>query len=212
LDLIQKRKEAGTILDVGTGCGFFLVEASKRGWQTKGIDPSKKSIEIAKKTNHLDVFNGTLREYDEKGLFDVITFINALDHSPEPWKEIEWAKQRLSAGGLIYIRFPSGDLHTKIFNLFTYLGLSKRIQNYVVFHEFVLTKRFLARLLSDQGFAKISFYSSPCAGGESCNFASNKFVNFCCKVLLCLLTLVKKIPGIKPILFSTTLDVIGAKY
>ncbi len=32
LDSIEKSKSAGSLLDVGTGCGFFLVDAQKRGW------------------------------------------------------------------------------------------------------------------------------------------------------------------------------------
>ena len=36
LDLIEKRRDFGKLLDVGTGCGFFLVAAQKRRWEVKG--------------------------------------------------------------------------------------------------------------------------------------------------------------------------------
>ena len=80
LDLIEKKRGAGRLLDIGAGCGFFLVAARKRGWGVKGIEPSIQSVEVARSQNGLAVFNGTLQEYDENGEFDVITFINVLDH------------------------------------------------------------------------------------------------------------------------------------
>ncbi|PIU84515.1 MAG: hypothetical protein COS67_12855 [Deltaproteobacteria bacterium CG06_land_8_20_14_3_00_44_19] len=91
LNLIEKRKDVGRLLDIGAGCGFFLAAAQKRGWKVKGIEPSIKSVEVARNQNGLDVFNGTLQEYDENGEFNVITFINVLDHSIEPWKEVSRA-------------------------------------------------------------------------------------------------------------------------
>ena len=84
LDLIEKRSGTGSLLDIGAGCGFFLVAARERGWKVKGIEPSVQSVEVAQRRYDLDIYNGTLlQEYDENGKFDVITFINVLDHSAE---------------------------------------------------------------------------------------------------------------------------------
>jgi 2-polyprenyl-3-methyl-5-hydroxy-6-metoxy-1,4-benzoquinol methylase len=46
LDLIAKRRDAGRLLDIGTGCGFFLVADQKRGWKVKGIDYGFPDINI----------------------------------------------------------------------------------------------------------------------------------------------------------------------
>lgn len=100
-DLIDKKVYLGKILDVGTGCGFFLLAAQKRGWQARGIDPSHESVKIAKIQHDLDVFEGTLQEYNEYTDFDAITLLNVLDHSAEPWREIKKSKQLLKSGGLI---------------------------------------------------------------------------------------------------------------
>ena len=80
LDLIGKRIDTGKLLDIGSGCGFFLASAQKRGWKVRGIEHSIQSAEVAQRQYSLDIYNGTLQEYDENGEFDVITFINVLDH------------------------------------------------------------------------------------------------------------------------------------
>ena len=81
LDLIEKKKGTGRLLDIGADCGGFLTAAQKRGWKAKGIEPSIQSVEVARGQYGLDIYNGAFQEYDENGKFDVITLINVLDHS-----------------------------------------------------------------------------------------------------------------------------------
>ena len=166
LDLIEENRGIGRLLDVGTGCGFFLVAAKKRGWEAKGIEPSKQSVEMAKRKYGLDVFDGTLQEYDGNGQFDVITFINVLEHSAEPWKEIDRARNLLRSQGLVYIRFPNGFLHTRIYRLALRFGLANQIDRFLVFHQFSFTPKFIGRLLADQGFSRINILNSPPSEGD----------------------------------------------
>ena len=44
LDLIEKKKDTGRILDIGAGCGGFMAAAQKRGWKVKKVS-KKLSIE-----------------------------------------------------------------------------------------------------------------------------------------------------------------------
>lgn len=90
-------------------------------------EPSTQSVQIAQRQYGLDVFNGALREYDGNGKFEVTTFINVLDHSAEPWEEIDRARSLLKSGGLIYIRFPNGFLHTRIYRLALTFGLANQV-------------------------------------------------------------------------------------
>ena len=46
LYLIEKRSDTGRLLDIGTGCGFFLVATQKKGWKVKGIDYGFSDINI----------------------------------------------------------------------------------------------------------------------------------------------------------------------
>ena len=169
LRLLEQKLKTGKILDVGTGCGFFLKFAQKRGWKAKGIDPSTKSVDIAKK-NNLDVTLGTLKEFRSNEKFDIITFINALDHSAQPWKEVQLAQKLLKPDGFIFIRSPNGFLHSHILRLSSKIRLENCISNLLVFHEFSFTFNYIKRLLIDCGFSKVIIMNSPPSGGPNHKF------------------------------------------
>lgn len=169
LDLLTKRTDKSRLLDVGAGCGFFMVSARKRGWEVRGIEPSRQSVEVACRQNKLDVFCGTLQKYSGDSQFDVITFINVLDHSAEPWKEIERAVDLLKPGGVIYFRFPNGFLHSSLYKLASLSGVAGKARKFLVFHEFPFTPKFIKRLLSDAGFSDIIILNSPPSEGDPHN-------------------------------------------
>jgi len=166
LELIVKNRGAGKLLDVGTGCGFFLVAAKMREWKVKGIEPSMQSAEVARLQNNLDVFPGTLQNYEVKGQFDAITFINVLEHSAMPWLEIDMAKNLLRPGGLIYLRFPNGLLHSGVYRMACKYGLDNALRKFLVFHKYSFTSRYITRLLHDQGFIETTFFNSPPVQGD----------------------------------------------
>ena len=166
LNLIEKRKDVGRLLDIGSGCGFFLAAAQKRGWKIKGIEPSIQSVEVAQRQCGLDIYNGTLQEYNENDDFDVITFINVLDHSVEPWRELSRAKLLLKSEGVLFLRFPNGLFHSFLFNVSKKLNIERIIIKFLVFHEYCFTPRFVRRLLSDHDFADIVVSNASLSGGS----------------------------------------------
>ena len=165
LDLIGEKRGSGRLLDVGAGCGGFLAAAQKRGWKVKGIEPSIQSVEVAKGQYGLDIYNGTLQEYDENDEFNVITFINVLDHSVEPWKEIRKVYSLLKPGGILYLRFPNGLFHSFLFKVAKKLYIDQTVARFLIFHEYCFTPGFTRKLLSDHGFTDIEVYNSSLSGG-----------------------------------------------
>jgi SAM-dependent methyltransferase len=211
LDLIEARKKIGKILDVGTGCGLFMVAAQKRGWNVSGVEPSVQSVEVARNQNALDVFNGTLQEYNENDKFDAITFINVLDHLVEPWKEIELAKQLLKPEGLIYIRFPNSFLHAWIYRLASKLGFANFALRFLVFHQYSFSPKYIKRLLSDLCFSEITILNSPPSDGDPHNlFFNPTFAQYIKKFLYISAKAIGVISGQK-ILLGTSLEVIAEK-
>ena len=211
LDSITQKKDSGSLLDVGTGSGFFLAAAQKRGWFVKGIEPSVDSARVAKRQNNLDVFIGTLQEYSGNERFDVITFINVLDHSAEPWKEIERANDLLKPNGILYLRFPNGLLHTNLYQIASQMGLASQIQKFLVFHQFPFTLKFIQRLLSDSGFSDIIILNSQPSEGDPHNlFFAPTFAQYVKKAIY-LIAQIIRIFSYEKILVGTSLEVIAVK-
>ena len=208
LDLIEKKRDTGRLLDIGAGCGFLLAAAQKRGWEVKGIEPSRQSVEVAQRQYGFDVFNGTLQEYDENGEFDVITFVNVLDHSVEPWKEVSKAKLLLKSNGVLFLRFPNGLFHSYLFKVSKKLNIERIIARFLVFHEYCFTPGFVRRLLSDNGFADVEVYNASLSGGSL--ISSFPVFSFVTRAIELVEKLTDLISGGR-VLWGPSLDVIARK-
>jgi 2-polyprenyl-3-methyl-5-hydroxy-6-metoxy-1,4-benzoquinol methylase len=165
MDAIERHQPPGTLLDVGCGCGFLLKEARKRGWRIMGIDPSVKSMDHAEKMLDCRLFRGTLEAYPPGYTFDVVTFINVLDHSATPWNDVQRVGMLLKEGGLLFLRFPNGRFHPWILRLLSRLPGDALLRKYPVLHEYSFTPSFIRRLLSDCGFERIDVRNAGLSKG-----------------------------------------------
>jgi len=182
IDLIEENIGVHRLLDVGTSCGSFLVAARDRNWRVEGIEPSTQAVTVARNSN-LDVFHGTLQEYEKDAQFSVITFINVLEHSAQPWLEIRRATELIRPGGLLYIRFPNGFLHSKTLQLAHQVGLSDHVLKFLVFHRYVVTALHIRRLLEDHGFIHTTLHNSPPSEGDPNRLLLNQMLATCTKKL-----------------------------
>jgi len=170
LDLIERETAVGKILDVGCGCGFFLKEAKNRGWNITGIDPSQESIAYSKGLLGLSfTHEGTLNDISQENEFDVITMINVMGLSSDPWVDLEKAKALLKEKGLLYFRLPNGIFHSALFRFFIRFKMSYLTKFFLVSHKYSLTPRFIRRLLSDYGFSMVVI--------QNASFSEGGFIN-----------------------------------
>jgi len=211
LDGIEKNTQIGELLDVGTGCGFFLEAAKTRGWEVEGIEPSIESVEIARRQSDANVFHGTLQDYEGKDQFDVITLINVLEYSALPWREIDRARQLLRPGGLVYLRFLNGSLHSKIYRLGIECGLGNWISKFLVFHYYSFTLQFIRRLLINGAFDEIRINNSPLTQGDPNNlFPSQIFATFVKKFIFSTAKCVE-VMSAQRLLLGTSLEAMARK-
>jgi 2-polyprenyl-3-methyl-5-hydroxy-6-metoxy-1,4-benzoquinol methylase len=109
-DMFEKHinKSHPSILDIGSGLGYFLKDGKERGWQVTGIDPSIESCEYSKSIG-VDVVNEYLDEhnYGNLGKFDVVHMHNVIEHLPDPQQMINIALKLLNPNGLICIVSPN---------------------------------------------------------------------------------------------------------
>jgi 2-polyprenyl-3-methyl-5-hydroxy-6-metoxy-1,4-benzoquinol methylase len=107
LGLIKKHKSGTTLLDIGCGEGFFLFNASKAGYTTKGIEISRDAAEYAEREFGLDVEAKPFEELQfPENYFDVVTLWQVLEHVPYPLIFLKEVHRILKPGGLLTASTP----------------------------------------------------------------------------------------------------------
>jgi len=117
LGLIKKHKNGTTLLDIGCGEGFFLFNASKAGYATKGIEISQYAAEYAGREFGLNV---EVKPFEElqypENYFDVVTLWQVLEHVPHPLVVLREVHRILKPEGLLVTSTPDIEsIMAKIF-------------------------------------------------------------------------------------------------
>jgi SAM-dependent methyltransferase len=95
------------LLDVGSGLGFFLKNASARGFQVTGIEPDANVVNAARKSG-LDVRHGYFPDCMEPGeQFDVIVFNDVFEHIPNIDAAMRACVTHLSPRGVLVLNCPN---------------------------------------------------------------------------------------------------------
>jgi SAM-dependent methyltransferase len=97
-----------SILDIGSGPGYFLLNGKNRGWKVKGVEPSIKAA-IHSQGLGLDVENIYFSEKTAPmlGSFDAINMGEVLEHIPNPAELLKLAHSQLNIDGLVCIVVPN---------------------------------------------------------------------------------------------------------
>lgn len=110
LDLIEKYKTSGKLLDVGCATGGFLRFAHSKGWQVWGVELSDYATEVAAKKYSLNVFKGFLEDaHFEDNYFDVVCASDILEHVIDPQNFLKEIFRILTNNGLLYLACPNAD-------------------------------------------------------------------------------------------------------
>ena len=96
------------ILDIGSGPGFFLRRAKRRGWDVIGVEPSPLACNYAKEQN-IPTIQNFFHEVtsNEIGKFDAIHTFDVLEHVNDPIGIIKKAYSLLKRGGVIVVEVPN---------------------------------------------------------------------------------------------------------
>lgn len=106
LDRLEAFRATGRLLDVGAHVGFFLRAAQSRGWSVVGVEPSPSLATLARESMGLDVRPGYLPDVGIHEEFDVVTFLDVLEHVPAPVETLAAARRVLRMGGVVLAKVP----------------------------------------------------------------------------------------------------------
>jgi 2-polyprenyl-3-methyl-5-hydroxy-6-metoxy-1,4-benzoquinol methylase len=104
-------RKGGSILEIGSGHGFFLEEMRKRGYKITGIEVSKQRRIYSKNITRVKVLNINLKEETPNiGKFDTMALFQVLEHITEPVNFLKNIRRLLKPrGGKVVIEVPNFD-------------------------------------------------------------------------------------------------------
>ena len=105
--VFQHRPPPATLLDVGAGNGLLVAEASRRGIDAIGVEPSHAMVTHAREAG-LPVVEGTLSDpLLTKRTYDAVTVIDVIEHVTAPVPLLRDAAARLAVDGILILVTPN---------------------------------------------------------------------------------------------------------
>ena len=110
LDYLESKikRKTKSILDIGSGTGFFLKRAKERGWIINGVEPNKIAAKYSEKIGVPvipDFFHNINIKNRKK--YDAINLTQVLEHVNNPIEFLKKCHRLLKSGGIIVIEAPN---------------------------------------------------------------------------------------------------------
>jgi SAM-dependent methyltransferase len=150
----------GTFLEIGCATGDVLAELRDEYPVVAGIELSKEACAVAWERG-LDVFHGTLDEYETDQRFDVVFMSQVIEHVLDPVATVAKIAGLLKPGGVLYVETPNiRAFDAKVWKQRWGLIHYPR-------HLFLFDKRTIRRLLDGAGLETEKIGDEP----QSCGWA-----------------------------------------
>jgi len=173
-DIVLRFRPGGSILDVGSSRGNFLIAMRKAGFGVFGVEPSPGNSEYARTANGINTYTGTIESFlkePSKPSFDVITILNVLEHVLDPRQVLSGLRKLLTENGILVVVVPDARLHALIGQSRQVLGFSDPFWMNTKRHPLVgfdppahlcsFEPRTISRLLEGCGFRVLARRNAP---------------------------------------------------
>jgi len=149
VSLIKRYGDGTHLLDIGCGEGFFLFNASKAGYTTKGVELSQDAASYARREFGLDVEGKPFEEMHlPENDFNVVTMWQVLEHLPYPLATLKEVHRILKPGGLLATSTPDIEgIPAKVFR--------RKWWNLRKLHINQFTAKTLTDMLNRAGFKNV---------------------------------------------------------
>lgn len=110
LDIIERFKNTGSLLDLGTNIGTMLKVAKDRGWEVRGVEFNRKAAQFG--SEHFGVpieqRDFMVAKFPPKS-FDVVTMNDFLEHVTDPVSVLRETHMMLKDDGILAMTMPNID-------------------------------------------------------------------------------------------------------
>jgi SAM-dependent methyltransferase len=150
----------GTFLEIGCATGDVLAELVDEFPVVRGIELSEEACAVARRRG-LDVFCGTLEEFETDERFDVVFMSHVIEHVLDPVATVARIAELLRPGGVLYLETPNvGSLDARLWKQRWGLIHYPR-------HLYLFDRTTVARLLESAGLQPEGVHWEP----NSCGWA-----------------------------------------
>jgi SAM-dependent methyltransferase len=101
--------KTGSILDIGTGTGYFPGFMKGKGWRVTGIEKSDEARRFAAKNQDIPVFDEEQLLNIPAASFDVITLWHVMEHLPDINHHWQVISKILKPDGVLIIALPNAN-------------------------------------------------------------------------------------------------------
>jgi SAM-dependent methyltransferase len=155
LERIERYTARGRLADLGCWVGFLLAEASTRGWETVGVEPSEFASRYARGRLGLDVRTGGLLDSDlPEAAFHAVFMGDVIEHLPHPGEALERSARLLAPGGVLAMALP--DAGSRIARL-----MGVRWWSVIPTHVHYFTRHSMRTLLAREGYRLLYMGTQP---------------------------------------------------
>jgi SAM-dependent methyltransferase len=170
VDIVSKFRKLHRIFDVGAGNGYFLKLCRNHGWEISGTEADPDRVRSAE-TEHGVRLRGEPFERTEPGSarFDVVTFINVLEHLSDPRSALVKAFDMLRPGGCLLARFPNALFHVYPYRMMAMLRgivFFRRMRTVFVVYRYAFDRKAMTRCLRSLGYIDVEMRRSGRLGSS----------------------------------------------
>jgi SAM-dependent methyltransferase len=152
LRIIGEHSNGGSILEIGSGSGYFLEEAKKNGYDAYGIELNNILAEFTRSQLGIPCEGTPLGDRVFNGIeFDIVYHRDVISHFYDPISEFQRINRRLARKGLVVFETGNlGEVNEKYYRMFSEFQFPD--------HLFFFSEENLRELLRRTGFEVVKIY------------------------------------------------------
>lgn len=110
IKVLKKYLPTGKLLEIGPGCGEFLVEARSSGYDVEAIEASSRFVNYLNNELNMQLYSGTIEDFDQGDkLYEGIYSSHVIEHVADPLRHLEIARRLLREDGYLFMATPNAE-------------------------------------------------------------------------------------------------------
>lgn len=97
------------VLDIGSSDGSFMNHLRQKGFRVRGVEIGKVACQTCREKYGIEVFNGSVEDYQPGIRFDAITMVGTVEHLMNPTRTLMAVRRLLKDDGILVFDFPNID-------------------------------------------------------------------------------------------------------